>query len=206
MSKTRKVRHAFRGTTRQTRLRIDEGLVPQPHERGMRTHDRSGQKLRDVVDPETGFCIGVTGPMESDGTIVRAAKGISASGPDLPERDEATGLWWVGDERLVIRTLDMGDEPIRVARLRKPTADELASRKKGTRLPRPKSDTSHRNVNKPRAPRKSDIQDHEIVQWIKAFCGVDYSGKRIPSKVRRAAVEAMISARQQAAMQLGNIG
>jgi len=171
--KSQHVRHAFAGTTRQTRLRIDEGLVPSPDERTLRHRDRSGQKLRDVINPKTGFCTGVTGPMESDGTTVRAAKEISASGTPLPEYDTVTGVWWMvgpdgptGDA-LVIRTTTTPDGPLRRTRIVKkdeiasgtdPRTGEKSSKKRDSERRKHHQANRAQRADKPKPARITDIE------------------------------------------------
>lgn len=172
MGKTRKAYKPFKGTTKLERLRVDEGLVPQPHERGLRTRDRSGQRLRDVIDPKTGFCVGVTGPMESDGTSVRAAKGTSGGGAPLPEYDPSTGLWTLGDQLLVVRTESDGDAPLRKTRLvpRVPASSGAASK-----APRIAVD-----ARKPATPRATRVKQkrytrEQVIDWLNRSFG--YTGR-----------------------------
>lgn len=196
--KNRKPRHVFAGTTRMSRLRPDEGLVMQPDERTLRYRDRSGQKLRDVVDPKTGFCTGVTSPMESDGIAVRAAKPTSGGGTPLPELDSATGRWYVGEDRLVVRTTLDGDRPLTRTRLIKPTEDdydtaptvEKIRRQPKVKAVRPAGDEQPRSNGRRRGPRFSD---KEILDFIKHRFGV--TGKiTITREIRTAAVAAMTKA------------
>lgn len=195
--KNRKPRHVFAGTTRMNRLRPDEGLVMQPDERTLRYRDRSGQKLRDVVDPKTGFCVGVTSPMESDGIAVRAAKPTSGGGQPLPELDSATGRWFVGEDRLVVRTTLDGDRPLTRTRLIKPTEEDFGTaptvekirKQPKVRAVRPAGDEAKPSSRR-RGPRFSD---KEILDFIKHRFGV--SGKiTITREIRTAAVAAMTKA------------
>jgi hypothetical protein len=194
MSKTRKPRHVFAGTTRQTRLRIDEGLARHPDERRLRELDRSGQKLRDVINPRTGFCTGVTGPMESDGYTVRAAKPISGSGPALPEYDSTTGNWYVGEERLVVRTTDTPDGPLARTRLVRPDEegyDSLPTVEKITRKPkikavRPAGDEGTRRHRRS-GPR---FTDEEILAFVRQTYG--FRADKLTREIRTAAVAVMI--------------
>lgn len=184
--KNQHVRNVFAGTTRQTRLRIDEGLVKHPDERMLRTHDRSGQKLRDTVNPITGFCTGVTGPMESDGHTVRAAKPTSGAGTPLPTRDERTGLWWVGDDRLVIRTTRTPDGPLRRTRIVK--SEDLDSR---GRTPEERSATKRKhsarreaNVTATRRTKADPITDEDIRKYLRRW---KMDNMKLTSKIRSAA-------------------
>lgn len=193
MSRTRKVRHAFAGSSRMLRLRLDEGLTPQPDERRLRERDRSGQKLRDVINPKTGFCVGVTGPMESDGHTVRAAKPTSGAGPALPEYDAATGRWFVGEDRLVIRTTDTPEGPMSRTRIIKrddeaydsaPTHEKIKKSPKirSNQAVRPAGDDKRRT----RGPRYTDAQ---IKDFLREYLG--WTGP-LTREIRTAAIATMI--------------
>lgn len=101
-----------------TRLHpIKDGTAPMGEQLTMLRHrDKSGQKLRDVIHPVTGYCIAVTSPLEGPvsgkGTAgSHTAETRRAAVVHVPEKqvyaDEETGF--------VIRTCDMGDNPRPVA-------------------------------------------------------------------------------------------
>lgn len=190
MSKTRKPRHVFAGTTRLTRLKIDEGITPHPDERRLRERDRSGQKLKDVIDAKTGFCTGVTGPMESDGTRIRAAKPTSGAGTPLPERDDATGLWWVGEDRLVVRTVTTPDGPLARTRVIKKDHLDESGRTPDERKParKPVSARQQASLDNRKGPRYTDA---EIRAWVAEHTG--YRGK-LTRVIRTSAISCMVKA------------
>lgn len=84
---------------------------------GMRYRDRAGNKLRDVINPITGYCIGAESSLESAprnpvGQPVQP--GISGTHTSYTrsaclERREG---FWTDEDGTVIRTLDMGESPI----------------------------------------------------------------------------------------------
>ena len=113
---------------------VDDGLLRSPEERTLTTHDRGGNRLRDVINPDTGFCTGVTSPLTiPDGkgvinpTPVSGAK--SASTPDVrfhPDKEVYYDLARNSDSDpfgLVIRTTDNADGPLPVTRVRVIQAD-----------------------------------------------------------------------------------
>lgn len=185
----KKVRHAFPGG-RQLRLRIDEGLTPHPDERRLRLRDRSGQKLKDVIDPRTGFCTGVTGPMEPDGTCIRDAKPTSGAGTPLPTHDPITGAWWVGADRLVVRTTTTPDGPLHRTRVVKAstlnknghTPDEQKRTKK------PVTARQQASLASRKGPRYTDT---EIRVWVAEHTG--YKGK-LTRAIRTSAISCMVKA------------
>lgn len=198
--KNRKPRHVFAGTTRMNRLRPDEGLVPAPDERTLRYRDRSGQKLRDVINPKTGFCTGVTSPMESDGIPVRAAKPTSGAGTALPELDPSTGRWFVGEDRLVVRTTLDGDRPLTRTRLIKPTDADYDSAPTVEKICKPKKVRAVRPAGDERDESKSNgrrrgprFTDKEILTFIRDKFGVQ-GALTITREIRTAAVAAMTKA------------
>jgi hypothetical protein len=189
----KKVRHAFAASTRQIRLRPDEGLVPHPDERGLRTRDRSGQKLQDIIDPTTGFCTGVRGPMESDGTTVRMAAPTSGGGTPLPERDPDTGLWWVGNDRLVIRTTDTPHGPLvrtRIIKAGTPDFDpDMPTHQKISKTPKPRVQKSVQPAGQDRPKRGPRYTDREIRDYLKTKFG--YTGP-LTRVIRTAAISALV--------------
>jgi hypothetical protein len=139
MAKTRKVRHAFRGSMRQLRLGPEDGVRRHPDERGVTLRDRGGNKLIDVVNPHTGFCVGVRSPMSSDGEIVRPARTVvpkkgrySEMGDSgVPEKiTRADKTVYVDFEGRVVRTCEMDDEALPVAYVNVRAAKEAAREEK----------------------------------------------------------------------------
>lgn len=182
MSKTRKPRHVFAGTTRQTRLRIDEGLIPHPSERGLRLRDRSGQRLRDVIDPSTGFCLGVSGPMESDGTRTRMANPISGTGEALPIRDPRNGAWYAANGSHAVRTTVDPEGPLS----RSPRQKIDASAKDDRPIRSRKPDSARRQHH-----RTNRITDVEIAAYLKTTFGFV---PPLTSRIREAARASIVKA------------
>lgn len=109
--------------------RIEDGLVPQPDERKLTKYDKGGNKLRDVVDPVTGMCTGVTSPLTvPDGTRILkptpVSGGKSKSAPDVrfePTREVYYELQRNSDSQpfgVVVRTVADGDALLPVTRVR----------------------------------------------------------------------------------------
>lgn len=103
---------------------VKDGVMLMPWERGIQTRDQVGNKLRDVIHPVTGFCIGVVSPILGG----EVNKGTSGSPTvevcrGMVTRDSA-GLYHDQDGR-VIRTEAMGDCPL-------PTSKQNRNRSTGT--------------------------------------------------------------------------
>jgi hypothetical protein len=96
----------------------------------IRTTDGKGNKLRDVVDPRTGFCVGVTSPTWTDGQRVIEPTGVSGNckPEDKLTLDKATGLWYYGEHRVVVRTTDTPEGPMRTVRIAKAPASDRTGR------------------------------------------------------------------------------
>lgn len=103
---------------------VKDGLIPLPDERGMTRRDKGGNKLVDVVDPDSGYCIGTRSPLTIKGRVVEAATITGGSGTDVrfdPEsaryyelvRDAATEP--IG---FVVRLTTDGDDSLPCARVR----------------------------------------------------------------------------------------
>lgn len=136
----------------------------------IRTRDRSGNKLRDVVDPRSGLCVGVTSPLE--GPV--SGKGTAGSHTTETRRaavekvtvrshkvyvDEETGF--------VQRTLDMGDGARPVAYV-KPTTPPTKERRVRNTTGQP--DTSGRRVTAPGGTGAGGrITRDDCVAYIKAM-------------------------------------
>lgn len=197
MSRT-KVRHAFRGTTRMTRLNAFDGLYAHPEERGV-LHSVNGQKLRDIVDPKTGFVINsVTPTFNRYDTEIRPAAGTSGAGAKLPERDTPTGRWFDPETGLVYRVTADGDAPLPVTRVVKVDAsaqdpDAPTTEKIARRVPRAERE---REVARPKRDR---ITDEDIKVYL-----ADRFGFVPPlnTKIRQAARAAIIKDRTVRAYEL----
>lgn len=93
---------------------------------GMRFRDRAGNKLRDVVNPVTGYCTGVESALESEprnqvGQPVRP--GVSGTHTSytrsicLEKRAAGDREYWTDEDGTVVRTVDMGESPIPLSRV-----------------------------------------------------------------------------------------
>lgn len=111
MAKTRRVRHAFAGSTKMIRLRIDEGLTPHPDERRVTKRDRGGNKLIDVHN-HNGFCVDVRSPMTPTGPV-ETPKGVSGAGKKLPTKKFDV---WVDENGRPIRLTTMGEDRLPVVK------------------------------------------------------------------------------------------
>jgi hypothetical protein len=139
MAKTKRVRHAFKGSMRQLRLGPEDGVRRHPDERGVTLRDRGGNKLVDVVNPHTGFCVGVRSPMSPEGASVRQARTVvpkkgrysELGDPGIPEKLTRTDKTvYVDFEGRVVRTCDMDDEALPVAYVNVRAAKEEARNEK----------------------------------------------------------------------------
>jgi len=167
MGKCTRVKGAFKGTTRQTRLNVFDGLYLHPEERGV-MHSVDGQKLRDVVNPVTGFCItAVTATFNDTGAVVRPARGTSGGGAPLPERD-ANGAWHDPETGLIYRLTDDGDAPLRVTRATKVSQNQMddAPIRESMRRERPAKGTPRKRVDSPRRAVTGRISDDEIRAYL----------------------------------------
>lgn len=117
-----------------TRLHpIKDGTAPMGEQLfTLRHRDKSGQKLRDVVHPVTGYCIAVTSPLE--GPV--SGKGTSGSPTAETKRASVTKAEvrghkvYLDEDGFVCRTLEDGDSPRPVA-YATPTAPPKKERRVG---------------------------------------------------------------------------
>lgn len=159
-----------------------DGLVPLPHERGMTKRDRGGNKLVDVVSPETGFCVGVRSPLTPDGMSVRLAKSVSGGkGIDTrydPESElyydlvRSSGTDPIG---LVVRTVEMKDDSLPCTR--------VAIYRNGMPVPPEKVQDCTAPVRRALSTRKEN--DAAVKAVLRAM---DYHGP-ITREIRKAALE-----------------
>lgn len=174
--------------------RIEDGLVPQPDERKLTKYDKGGNKLRDVVDPVTGMCTGVTSPLTvPDGTRIMnptpVSGGKSKSAPDVrfdPTREIYYELNRTRDSDpfgLVVRTVSDGDDPLPVTRIRVVQANVPGNGGKS---------------GLPFTPVSVRQQNNEAVKAVLDAMG--YKGKITP-EIRQAALE-MIEIEKSAACPL----
>lgn len=161
---------------------VDDGLLRSPEERTLTTHDKGGNRLRDVIHPDTGMCTGVTSPLTiPDGTRVIHPTPVSgaksASTPDVRfDPDQAVYYELIRNSDsdpfgLVCRTTSDLDGPLPVTRVRVVSADVP---KTGGKSGLPFTPTSARKEN------------NAAVRAVLA--GMGYAGPITPA-IRKAALE-----------------
>lgn len=104
---------------------VKDGLVPHPDERGMTRRDLGGNKLVDVVNPISGYCVGVTSALTPSGNSVRPASQVSGttSGPDVRfDPDTARYYQLVRESKsapigIVVRLTTDGDDSLPCSRV-----------------------------------------------------------------------------------------
>jgi hypothetical protein len=189
MSRT-KVRGAWKGTTKQTRLNIFDGLYPGADERGV-THRINGQKLRDIIDPSTGFVVNSVTPCFNPlDPPVRAAAGVSGGGAVMPERDADTGAWHDPQTGHVYRLTTDGDGALsrtRVVKTATSARDHDAPTTEKIRRTRP-SGEPRQSSGKPKSGASS-ISNEEIA----AYCAEKFGYRGPLSKRIREAARAAIT-------------
>ena len=174
--------------------RIEDGLVKEPSERTLRTHDIGGNRLRDVMDKNTGMCTGVTSPLTiPDGTRVMqptpTSGSPSKSAPDV-RFDPAKEVYYelvrnkdTDPFGLVMRTTSDPDGPLPVTRVRVVSA-----------LP----PTNGEKSGLPYSPISTRKANDEAAKAVLDAMG--YKGKITP-EIRAAALE-MIEIERNAACKL----
>jgi hypothetical protein len=193
----------------QEQLRTERMFVQnrvEPHSM-LRRRDLGGNKLVDVVNPMTGFCVGVRSPLESapNNTPASPRPGISVSQDEVdnyPRYDTDKGVWFVGRDRLVQRMIDTPDGPLKVARVVKPAVAEkldnrAAAASKVKRAPKggaaPKRAASTRTSSSNGGASGNGPTRAEIAAYVKSKYG--FTGKLSP-QIMRAARVAIEHARQ----------
>lgn len=161
---------------------VDDGLLRSPEERTLTTHDRGGNRLRDVTDPNTGMCTGVTSPLTiPDGTRVINPTPVSgaksASTPDVRFDPDNTVYYELHRSKdsdpfgMVLRTTSDPDGPLPITRVRVVSADVP---KTGGKSGLPFTPTSTRKEN------------NDAVKAVLA--GMGYTGPITP-EIRKATLE-----------------
>lgn len=97
---------------------LRDGVIPLTSEARVAHRDRGGNVYTEVTNPSTGFCDRVTSPLTIEGGPVLQSQPVVPT--HNPKSDAGLfpcrrgGVWMqgVGAGRRVIRTTDMGDEPI----------------------------------------------------------------------------------------------
>lgn len=159
-----------------------DGLIPFPDERTLIRRDKGGNRLRDRIDPQTGFCTGVTSPLLANGVHVLPYKRpTGASGPDVRYDSESARYYDLIRTSetepigLVVRLTSDGDDSLPCTRVR-----IIKGERSATGEPERKSTAP---VQKSVSARKAN---DEAVRAILASHG--YSGP-IDRKMRRLALE-----------------
>lgn len=103
---------------------VKDGLIPMPDERGVTVRDKGGNKLIDVINPLTGYCVGVTSPLSIKGRIVPASPITGGSGPDVRFDAESARYYELVRDRatapigFVVRLTTDGDDSLPCTRVR----------------------------------------------------------------------------------------
>src|SRR5882757_9959711 len=107
---------------------VEDGLIPLPDERGMRKFDRSGNRLRDINDPQTGFCITARSPLDSDSSVITPSPVNGAETATTKQYRQYNGRYVDVSELhtddpdveygLVVRLTTDGDDPLPITRVR----------------------------------------------------------------------------------------
>lgn len=163
----------------------------------IRTSDGRGGKLRDVVDPRTGYCTGVTSPTWTHGMPKRyepeGVSGAVSKPEDNLRLDKATGLWYYGEDRVVVRTTDTPDGPMRQVRIAKDRTRNSEAREsakaKVKRAPKGDGKTNSRD----HSARPASFSREEIAAYVNTKYG--YTGP-LSRQIIRAARVAMTHAQQ----------
>lgn len=169
----------------------EDGLIPEPSERGVKTRDRSGNRLIDVVDPKTGFCTGVRSPMtipagQSVLPHTPVSAGVAPSG-SMTQFDTEHKVYYdllngSDSEKfgVVVRTEADGDNPLRCTRVRVVQAVMPHNRQRNV--------TGDRS-GKSAAQRKSVSTRVQNDQAVKAvLISIGYTGTITP-QVRKVVLE-----------------
>lgn len=159
-----------------------DGLIPMPDERGLTVRDKGGNRLIDVYDPTTGFCVGVTSPLTSTGMSVSTPKPPSSGhGADIRLDAESNRYYELVRKSdsdpigIVVRLVTDADELLPCTRVRVIEAQPSASRESERKSTAP--------VQKSVSTRK---QNNDAVRAILDSMG--YKGKITP-EMRKACLE-----------------
>jgi hypothetical protein len=152
---------------------VEDGLIPLPDERGLRTRDKSGNRLIDVVDPKSGFCVGVRSPLDCGGQHVINPTPTSGatSAQYKPYRkidghyvDMSTVSELATDDPsvhygLVVRLTTDGDDPLQKTRVRIITVEESNKSLSGKKSGKPAKSGSSGSVRKENDKAVREILD-----------------------------------------------
>jgi hypothetical protein len=170
------------------------------------TKDRLGNTLVDVMNRD-GFCTGVRSAGTITASLIVPKGAASASYQEvlaLPHRDPETGLWWVGEDRLVQRMVTTPDGPLKVARVVKASTAEKLDRRasaasKVKRAPRGSTTQGDRAASsksgqgkRARVAGVARPTEKQVTAYIRNKYG--FTGSLTP-KIRKAAVVAIMADR-----------
>lgn len=167
---------------------INDGVIRHSYERGVTHRDFMGNKLRDTINPQTGFCNGVISPVLGG----RVGQGTSGSPTVESARGYVTkrdGHYFDGLTGTHLRTLDMGDEPLPSA----PRSNDTAPTKKPRSVAPSGSKRAVSDMSRvPGATgRDGRITKADVVAYLKAMAkGRPFAVTPQALKLGRAALEA----------------
>lgn len=162
---------------------VKDGLIPLPDERGMTRRDSGGNRLVDVVSPDTGFCVGVRSPLSIEGRVVEAAAiagGSAKSGEDVRfDHESARYYELVRDAKtdpigFVVRLTTDGDDMLPCTRVRIIQATVPVSVQKGRESTAP-------------VRKKPSVREENDAAALAVLSAMGYKGE-ITSEVRDAAL------------------
>lgn len=134
-----------RGSVRVNPVR-DGVIDPEAHTAYVRRMDWAGNKFRDVINPQTGFCLGANTVLTSLPNNYGPSEHWKPAVPGSVTRDTSVTLIKqvdVGNRRVycennrMVRTTDMGDSPVSSVPKTGVDTDSKPAKKSRTRVPRP---------------------------------------------------------------------
>jgi hypothetical protein len=140
-----------------------------PDERGMTVRDKGGNRLVDVVDPQTGYCVGTRSPLSIKGRVVPAAPIGGGSGPDVRFDTDSARFYELVRKApsdpigFVVRLTTDGDNSLPCTRVRVIQATTSISVRNGR--------TSTAPYQKPRSVREENDAAAEAVLHAMGFEG-----------------------------------
>jgi len=179
---------------------IRDGLMPMPDERGMKKVDRGGNRLVDVVNPETGYCVGVRSPLTvKDGVhVIDYVPPKGAPAPDVrlvpscpvSARPAVWAEFAPGAKvGKVVRLTTDEDESLPVSRVSKPApvrAGKSGKSGMSSKSVEPDLRTDEEKATDARNRENARIENDRAVRAVLAAMG--YTGKITPT-IRKTALE-----------------
>jgi hypothetical protein len=159
---------------------VKDGLIPMPHERGMTVRDKGGNRLVDVVDPQTGYCVGTRSPLSVKGKVMKAAPIQGGSGEDVRFDTDSARFYELVRKApsdpigFVVRLTTDGDDSLPCTRVRVIQATTSISVRKGRKSTAP--------YQKPRSVR----EENDAAAWA-VLSAMGYEGEMNP-QIRDAAL------------------